>query len=281
MIKKHLISATVVGALLISGPLQAALSWSVQAPEGVRVKKEKAAAGGHAHGGERSEKSFYLSDSIGAEAEIWLPTLVRRPLEVNEGGVVRLSGTGLDNYHLLYARRQGEGRDELALRYQSMRGKPSGESPRLLLGYRKGALDIVPSPLTREHQRYQGGRAALYTLLFKNSPLAAQPLSLTTSNGTTLQLASDSEGRVVVPLPDDFTAVQPGRAENKPAEFVLTTSYLNAGTEYRTTLSGDYYVNPSHWQSMGGGLLAMFAGFVGGLLVIRRQRNAAQENRDA
>jgi hypothetical protein len=281
MKKTLLLPAMLLGALCSSAPLQAAMSWSSQLPQGADAGKGQATSGAHAHGGPRRGTPFLLHEAAGASAQIWLPTLVRRPLHINAQGVAEIAGTGVLNYHLLYARRQGDGVDELALRYHYLNGKPSGESPRLLLGYRKGALDIVPSPLTREHQRYQGGKKAIYTLLFKNGPLAAQPLILTTSNGTTLQLASDSEGRVVVPLPDDFTDVQPGRAQNRPAEFVLTTRYLHEGTEYRTTLSGDYHVNPSHWQSMGGGLLAMLAGFAGGLLVIRRQRNAAQENRNA
>lgn len=280
MSKSVVIAVALAGLLLGSAPLQAALSWSSQLPAGGEGKQERKAAGGHVHGGHRGGTPFYLHDSAGAEAEVWLPTLMRRSLEVDGRGVVRLSGTGLDNYHLLYARRQGEGLDELALRYQPMRGKPSGESPRLLVGYRKGALDIVPSPLTREHQRYQSGRPAVYTVMFKNRPLPSQPLQLTTSNGTTLELLSDGQGMVSVLLPDDFKGVGPGRSANRPAEFVLSTSYENGGIDYRTTISADYHVNPSHWQSTGGGLLAMLAGFVGGLVVIRRSRKGQGETKN-
>jgi hypothetical protein len=270
-----------LGTLLLSAPTQAALSWSSQLPrEGLPVKVEKS-GGGHAHGGQREGKPFYLRDGVGAEVEVWSPTLVRRPLGVDERGVVKVPATGLDSYHLLYARRKGEGRDELALRYQSLRGKPSGESPRRLIGYRKGALDIVPSPLTREHQRYQSGESFAYTLLFRNKPLASHPIRVTTSNGSTLSLQSDAEGRLEVALPEDFGNVQAGRRANRPAEFVLTAEHRVDGVAYTTTLSADYYVNPSHWQSRSGGLLAMFAGFAGGLLVLRRSRNGAKEESDA
>jgi hypothetical protein len=274
----YLLRTAVIGLMFSTGQLQAALSWSVQAPEGASVKKEKSAAGGHAHGGERAGKPFYLSDSVGAEAEIWLPTLVRRPLSVDLRGVVNVTGTGVLNYHLLYARRKGEGSDEVALRYHYLNGKPIGESPRRLLAYRKAPLDIAPSPLTREHQRYLGSTSAEYVLLFKNKPLVEQALTLTTSNGTSLELKSDAEGRVVVPLPDDFQSVEAGRRANEPAEFVLATHYSDKGVEYHTTLSADYYVNPSHWRSTAGGFLAMLVGFVGGLTVLRRNRNKEQAN---
>lgn len=275
------LSAILLGPLLVSGPAQAALSWSTQLPVGDRPVSKKPADGGHGHGEHRGGTPFYLQDGEGAEAEIWFPTLVRRPLEVDSRGVVKVSGTGLDNYHLLYARRQSEGRDELALRYQPMRGKPSGESPRLLVGYRKGALDIVPSPLTREHQRYESGETARFTLMFKNRPLAGQALQLTTSNGTTVEMQSDAKGEVSVPLPDDFVEVGAGRSANKPAEFVLATRYEFESTAYHTTLSADYHVSPTHWQSHGGGLLAMLAGFAGGLMVIRRSQKGNGEVGDA
>lgn len=273
--------AVLLGTLLSSMPLQASLSWSSQLPQGSVEKKAQQGGGGHGHGGHRSGKPFYLQDAQNAEAEIWFPTLVRRPLSADEKGVVKVGGTGVQNYHLLYARRKSEGLDELALRYHYLNGKPTGESPRLLIGYRKGVLDIVPSPLTREHQRYQSGKPASYTLLFKNRPLINHPLTVTTSNGSKLELMSDAEGRVVVALPDDFKDVKAGRRANKPAEFVLQASKSVEGFDYVTTLSADYHVNPSHWRSAAGGLLAMLAGFVGGLIVVRRKVGGTKEKNNA
>lgn len=281
MSKNCYIAVLALGALLGSGPIHAALSWSSQLPLDSAGKKTESGSGGHGHGGHRRAKSFYLSDAQGAETEIWFPTLVRRPLAADDKGVVKVGGTGVQNYHLLYARNKSEGRDELALRYHYMNGKPTGESPRLLIGYRKGALDIVPSPLTREHQRYQSGKVANYTLLFRNKPLASHPVTVITTNGTSLELVSDSEGKLVVAIPDDFDSIKAGRRANKPAEFVIATSHSVYGTEYHTTLSADYHVNPSHWRSNMGGMLAMLVGFAGGLVVIRRSRNSDKEKADA
>lgn len=276
--KRVVFSTALLCALTISAPTQAAMSWSSQTPANIEVKKQT--GGAHAgHGGHRRAKSFYLSEAEGAEAEIWFPTLVRRPLNV-EGSEVKVSSTGALNYHLLYARKKGEGRDELALRYHYLNGKPTGESPRRLVAYRKGALDIVPSPLTREHQRYQSGKLASYTVLFKNKPLADQAVILTTSNGSELKAITDAEGAFSVVLPDDFSDIKPGRRANKPAEFVLSASHIAKGTEYTTTLSADYHVDPAHWRSSWGGIAALLLGFVGGIAAVQRQRKKADANEE-
>lgn len=270
----------VLPLLFGSGSLQAALSWSAQMPQKDAPARTGDHGGGHQHGGGRGGgKPFLLHDAVGAEAEVWLPTLVRRPLEVNGAGVVKLAGTGLDNYHLLYARRQTEMRDELALRYQSLRGKPSGESPRLLIAYRKGTLDITPDPAPREHRRYYSSSEAVFVLRFKNRPLAMQPVQLQTSNATQLELTTDIDGVLKVTLPEDFSDIKMDERGNKPAEFTLSTSYTENGKVYLTTLNADYHVSPSHWQSKLGGGLSILIGFVGGLLVLRRARR--QEGGDA
>ncbi len=280
MKRGYLIKSALIAALLGSGPLQASMSWSRQLPPDAVAKKEEQGGGhGHGHGGHGGGGTpFYLSDAEGAEAEVWFPTLVRRGLTADEKGVVKVGGTGVNSYHLLYARKKSAGRDELALRYHSLRGKPTGESPALLVGYRKGVLDIVPSPLTREHARYLSGSEARYTLLFKNRPLANYPLSLTTSNGSTVQLKSDDKGRVVAMLPDDFRNVEPGRGANRPGEFVLRAVHSDEGIEYSTTISADYSVNPLNWRSQTGAVLVMLAGFVGGLVVVRRYNNKGADN---
>jgi hypothetical protein len=92
---------------------------------------------------------------------------------------------------------------------------------------------------------------------------------------------SDAEGRVVVALPDDFNDVKAGRRANKPAEFVLHADHSIQGVDYVTTLSADYHVNPSHWRSTAGGLLAMLVGFVGGLIVVRRKSGGTKEKKNA
>jgi len=261
-------------SVLGSPAAQATLTWQPAPPDAKRV----ASSGGHqGHSGSRGGRPFLLQESKGAEALMWLPTRVRRPLHINaETGLVSVSGTGLDNYHLLYASKQTEAGEEVALRYLYQHAKPSGVSPSSLINYNKATLEIVPSPLTREHQRYLSQQSFHFVVRFQGEPLAGQAVSLASSNGSTLGGKTDSRGRVSFELPDDFNDVQLGRAANRPGEFVLSTTHDVEGKQYTTTLSAPYYVNPSHWRSTAGGLMAMVAGMVTGLVVLRRSRNNAE-----
>lgn len=248
---------------------QAAMVWQPAPPE----PKQQSGGGAHqGHGAQRGGKPFLLQEAEGAEAQMWLPTRVRRPLHLNDEGRVSIGGTGLDNFHLLYAEKSSATGEEVAMRYLYQHGKPSGESPSSLIEYNKAALDIVPAPLTREHQRYTSRQSFHFILRFNGQPLATQPVVLTTSNGSELKGKTDANGRITLQLPDDFSDVKPGRSNNRPAEFVVTSLYEDNGRQYRTTLSAAYYVNPSHWRSTTGGLVAMFAGMATGLVVLRRSR---------
>jgi hypothetical protein len=222
------------------------------------------------HGGGRGGQPYVLQQGQGAEAEMWLPTRVRRPLAVGTAGRVSVKGTGVSSYHLLFARKSSATSEEVAMRYINQHGQPSGESPASLVNVSKTALDINPAPLTREHQRYTSKSAFTFIVSYNGKPLVAQKVLLTTSNGSAIEQKSDLQGNVTFDLPDDFTDVEPGRSNNRPAEFVVSSSYVDGEKNYQTTLSAPYYVSPSHWQSMTGGLIAMFAGVVTGLVVLRR-----------
>lgn len=254
-----------------SGSTQAAMTWQPAPPEA-----GKSASAHMGHGESHGGTPYLLQEGQGAEAEMWLPTRVRRPLKVADDGRVSIKNSGVTSYHLLFAKKDADGREDVAMRYISLRGKPSGESPASLVNTRKTTLDITPAPLTREHQRYTGGKAFDFIVSFNGEPVEAQPIVLSTSNGTKIETKTDARGQVTLRLPDDFTDVEPGRSNNRPAEFVLSVFRTDSESEksYRTTLSAPYYVSPSHWQSMTGGLLAMFAGVVTGLVVLRRSTNA-------
>lgn len=266
---KKIVMVLVLVALASPGA-QAALTWQPAPPEA----KQQASGGGHqGHGSQRGGKPFVLQGAAGAKVQMWLPTRVRRPLHPDAGsGRVLVGGTGLDNYHLLLARKQTASGEEVALRYLYQHGKPSGVSPSSLVNYNKATLEIVPEPLTREHQRYLSQQSFHFLVRYQGEPLAAHTVTLRSSNGSQLEGKTDNKGRITFELPDDFTDVQPGRGSNRPGEFVLGTVHVAGDRQYQTTLSAPYYVNPSHWRSTTGGLMAMFAGMVTGLVVLRRSR---------
>lgn len=265
----------VTGCLLFSGTSQAALVWQPVPPENTPQASSSAHTG---HGG---GKAFMLrggvSDGARAEMELWLPTRVRRPLHLNDRGRVAIKGTGLDGYHMMSAKRRDGGSEEVAMRYLSLRGKPAGVSPADLVDAPKATLDITPAPLTREHQRYLGLKPANFIVRFRGTPLVLHPVFLTTSNGSEITATTDEWGRVSLELPDDFSDVYAGRSNNRPADFVVSTELKDGGEHYHTTLSAPYYVSPSHWQSFGGGLAAMFAGVVSGFVVLQRSRKKRGE----
>lgn len=247
--------------LLATQAAPAALQWS-------EYGGGHAMSGGHAAHNPRAVRGVRLEDSAGATVEIVLPTLEHKPLTLTEGKVA-LRPTGFDNYHLLLATRQGEGGHETALRYQYMNGRPSGHSPAELVNAEKAPLEIVPMPLAREHARYLGEREATFLVRYQGAPLAEQPISLETSNGTRVYTRTDTDGRVSFVLPNDFPEVNPGRANNAPADFALRTSYDDNGRLYRTSLSAGYFANPRHWQSFKLGVWAGLGGFVFGLGLLR------------
>jgi len=260
--------------LALTGTTQAALSWSSQLPPNPHADH----AGHGGHGGRGAGTPFILRDGDGATAQLRLPTLVRRALEPDAQGLVTLQPSGLLSYHLLLATRSSPGREEVALRYHYLNGKPSDASPSLLVNSRKATLDIIPAPLTREHQRYQANGAYHYLLRYGDLPLANTEVRLTTSNGSVLSTTSDHRGRLSFTLPDDFPEVQAGRGANRPAEFLLSATHTQAGTQHLTTLSADYHADPAHWRSALGGWLALLGGFVGGLAVVQFSRNSSEEN---
>lgn len=265
--------------VLFACSAQAELVWQPAPPQ----KAPSATAGAHAaHGGDHGGTIFVLHGGVTgdmrADAELLLPTRVRRPLSLNANGRVSVKGTGVNGYHMLFAKKELGASEEVAMRYLSLRGKPAEVSPSLLVNAPKATLDITPAPLTREHQRYLSMKPASFLVRYNGAPLAQHPVLLTTTNGSAIRAVTDKHGRVTLELPDDFTDVEPGRSNNRPQDFVLSTALQVDGRHYHTTVSAPYYVSPSHWQSFTGGLLAMFAGAISGLVVLQRSRNHSGEN---
>lgn len=268
---RWVVVAAVCGAF---GPAQATLLWQAETSP-----PNHAGAQGHAAHGMARRPAIHLVDGDAAAAELWLPNLERQALEIRDGKAI-IKPSGLDNYHLMLAVREDVARHESALRYHYLNGKPSRRSPSELIGADKVPLEIVPVPLTREHQRYQSGSAWSFRVRYRGQWLADQPISLETSNGTRWFTRTAGDGGISFVLPEDFPHVAVGRENNPPAEFFLHTRLHDAGREYFTTMSAAYYVNPDHWQSFRGGLWSGVAGFVVGLGllgVLGRQQAATKK----
>jgi len=228
----------------------------------------------HGHGGHdrHAAKKFELIDGEGASVQLINPQLKAIEIPV-EQGVVKVKSTGMDNYHAIVATRERNGVNESAIRYIYQFGKPSGESPSVIMGLEKSKLEIEPSPYAREHWRYYGNTDAVFVLRFDGKPLANSTVFLKTENGTTEKFLTDMDGKITVPLPDDFSNVKPGRMGNRASEFVLSANYSDGEISHVTTFSSAYHANPEHWQSTGLGVAVMAGGmFLGGLVSWRTRR---------
>ncbi len=242
------------------------LAWA--APSSTEDKKpsDRSAHSSHQRG---SMKQIMLENAEGATITLWKPNLTTVPLTA-EHGHISLRPTGIDNYHAIVAEQDWGGMKEAVIRYEYMQGKPSGRSPSELTAAVKTDFEIVPDPLPREHSRYMTGRPAAFLVRYRGKPLSGIPVTLTTSNGSTVQAATNADGLVRFKLPDDFPLVKPGRENNRPAEMQVGSEYKADTHSYRTVLSAQYHVDPQYWQSFEVGLLIAAIGAVAGGITGRR-----------
>jgi hypothetical protein len=259
--------AALCAAILIglSSP-QAAFAQTT--PQNPGASGKPPAAQGHGHGHSQRGKQIHLSNAEGARIQFWKPDLETLPLEVKHGAVA-IPSTGVDNYHALVAIRDWGDLHESLIRYEYLRGKPSGESPSKLLNAEKSPFELVPAPLPREHQHYESGTKQGFIVRFQGKPLPNAQVNLETSNGSQATAASDAQGRITLRLPDDFPDVKPGEEDKRQASFTLSAETSNGETHYRTQLVADYRVNPGHWQSFELGLLFVGLGLISGGLIGR------------
>lgn len=289
MFKLNNISLAVMGVLLLSATAHAELRWSAKASSmnhsGMHVQLQlqgkgqvELQPGGHASHNSRRGNTMYLQDSAGATLWMLTPTLERRTLELDdESGKLSVPSTGLVSYHALVASRQEGNLHESSLHYIYLRGKPTEHSPAELMANNKLPLEIVPDPMAREHGRFYSQNEHDFIVRFNGKPVSDAWVGLVSTNGTELEATSDAEGRVSFTLPDDFTNVRTGASNNRPAEFMLRTGYVAGEMLYRTNFTAPYSVNPSHWESKNVGLFMLLAGFVSGIVVMRRDKPASQE----
>lgn len=290
---KHVL--LILSVLLSMSPLcHAELLWNPKPTEKQKPLKatdgsqKNNSSGQNQHAGHNMsrnrEKSFYLADNQNAIVKYIDPSLKTLSLTAEDkSNQYILPKTGMDNYHALVAERTTEMTHESSLRYAYLRGKPSGFSPENLIKQHKLPLEIVPEPMIREHLRFYTNKSHLFKILFNEKPLVDTWVIFQTSNGTTLDSKTDADGKVLFTLPDDFKEIKPGRRANKPAEFLLRTVHIDNNINYKTNFSAPYSVNPSHWQSNAGGMLALSIGFISGIVIMRRhnqQFNIVQKNKE-
>jgi len=220
----------------------------------------------------RKAKQLQLRNSNpNATSEVFyiMPTLEKHKLSLTDG-LVSLPRTGMANYHALVVNQTDANSIKSSVRYIYGHGRPSKTSPTKITQIKKSELEIAPSPLPREHDRYTGSNSYKFELHFKGETLANTKVELTTSNASFESFKSDEDGEFKVTIPNDFKEVKKGRRANRPAEFILKALHLQDGVTYTTTFAMPYHVNPTdYWQSKTFGLTVLFIGLIIGIYMFR------------
>lgn len=232
--------------------------------------KPASAHGGHGHGKETRFAAMNLEGN--ATAKLILPDLTVRPLVLHRN-TLSLPKPSVGGYYALVLESKTPERTQSAVRYLSQFGRPAKVSPTRLTALPKSPLEIVPNPLHREHDRYTASKTYRFTVMFENHPLPNASVRFETNQNTAKEYRTDPQGGVSLELPDDFQNVKVGRSENLPGEFLLTVEHRSTQSDYVSTLSMPYYVNPNdYWQSQKLGAGTMLLGFLGGLFLYRRTK---------
>lgn len=206
-----------------------------------------------------------------SSASLIQPNLNKEPLEF-KANTVMLPKPPMGGYYAMVAEVNTSEATYSAIRYLSLHGRPAGISPTKLTALPKTMLEIVPSPLHREHDRYTGSKSYRFIAMFEGKPLANTAIVLETHNSAPQTFTTDAKGVAEITLPNDFKNVTSDRRSNKPSEFLLTLRHDTEDKHYVTTFSMPYSANPNDfWQSQEWGAGAIFIGFFGGLLIYRRQ----------
>ncbi|MBF0188255.1 MAG: hypothetical protein HQL50_10070 [Magnetococcales bacterium] len=200
--------------------------------------------------------------------------------------VPHLSGTavtvtpknGAGSYHWITASHENNGLVETASTaiYFSM----PGPAPRAMLNHPKHTLEIVPSPLPREHGHYRSTEQWMFLVRFKGQPLANQPLTFQSQHGPRFTVTSDAHGMTTVAIPDTFadTAASAGKptvghGHRRPqAHFVLTTEHQADGTLYRTAFNHHYRPGPFFNKSVATGMGFMVLGMLAASPLLRKPK---------
>ena len=237
------------------------------------IKPECHTDGGHHGGHGRKVQQFQISDfnsDVKYEVSYILSTLKTQSLE-HEKGLVTVPKTGLSNYHALVVLSKQPNSVSSSIRYIYKHGRPSKTSPSKLTNMQKSPLEITPSPLPREHDRYTGSKTYDFKLLFNSIGVSDATVHFVTENGTKMNINTDKDGSFSVKMPNDFKDVKKDRRANKPVDFNLKAEYEVDGITYRTTLSMPYHVNPNdYWRHEGVAVLLAILGFILGYYMIRQ-----------
>ncbi len=185
------------------------------------------------------------------------------------------------NYHWVVAREESPELVKVASTAWYF-GNP-GDGPTDMLAATKHELEIVPSPLPREHRSYREAEKWKFLVRFNGQPLAGQALSMETEFGSRTNAVTDAMGIATLVIPRDFKQPQKGDGETEDprarGRFVLATEKEDGGKRYQTAFNYSYTQDPERSRSLGWGAAFGILGMVAATPLLRR-RHQAQGGKD-
>lgn len=194
---------------------------------------------------------------------------------------IELAGALLDKpqsggFHWLTAR--GQQGDQISVASTVYYFSNPGKNPTAMFMQQKNELEVIPQPYPREHSRYRANEDWLFLVRFNSRPLAAQKVTLETSNGSRAELLTDAQGMVRLHLPDDFR-MEPEKSGkeqhshgHRMGDFVLATEHAEAGKSYLTAFNSGYGPDAYDGRSLAWGLGFTLLGMVSAVPLLRQRK---------
>lgn len=205
----------------------------------------------------------------------------RRQLALDMTGA-RLDKPESGGFHWLAAREEMDGQVRVASTVHYF-GERGGQNPTAMFMGQKHELEFIPQPFPREHSRYRANEDWKFLVRFNSQPLANQKVLLETANGTRTELASDTQGVVMVRIPDDFkeeTQQKPAGNHDhrrRSADFVLATEHAADGKNYLTAFNGSYSPDAFDQRSLAMGLGFTLMGMIGAAPLLRQRKDKKKQ----
>ncbi|MGN7611928.1 hypothetical protein ACQZV8_07560 [Magnetococcales bacterium HHB-1] len=185
-------------------------------------------------------------------------------------------GKSAGGYHWLSA--VEERLDQVRLASTMVYFSRPAPAPTAMLTQRKSLLEIIPTPMPREHSHYRAGEIWSFLIRFHGKPLANKSLQFQSEQGMNFSVQSDSQGVARVTFPEEFIIKkspipQKGHHYHRrpQADFVLTVTHQADGKTYLTSFNHHY--RPGAWfhKSLIPGVGFLFAGMLIATPLLRKR----------
>jgi len=195
-----------------------------------------------------------------------------------DDGAWRVAPVGnVGNYHWFSAR--VETPDGVRVASTAHYFSNPGPSPAELLLARKSELEIVPTPLPREHAAYRESEKWNFLVRFGGRALEAKEIVMETEFGSRTRFVTNSVGMATVLLPRDIRAANDdsGGHRPRPGKFVLAVEHEADGKKYLTAFNHTYRKDPDRDSSLDAGVGFLVLGMLGALPLLRRRKTANED----